>query len=283
MIPTLPENRGEATGALELSPRYEDITQDGRLILTAMMPGLGCVWRKMRDDLGGFDSVIAKGIIPILRRVIIVGDVGPTSVNVPIAFEGQFRLMREKGGERLFCNMWLEARAQRATTFGPPPAKDAPRELVGRVFAEHVVTKPFAPPADRKVSLDDLASIPTFAALLHEDYEFLSAESLVDGATLAPAAEISFGMMHTDSNQHVNSLVYPRMFEEAVVRHRTNLSNLCARAVEMRWRKPFFAGDRASIALAMTDERTAVGTFGKAPAANGGDSKPHCAMRLTLG
>ena len=99
-------------------------------------------------------------------------------------------------------------------------------------------------------------------------------------------------MLHTDSNQHVNSLVYPRLFEEAAVtravdRERTRAAPgtdlrsqlLLARTFELRYRKPFFAGDRATIRLAFPDAATAVGAF---VPATGDPQKPSTTVAMTL-
>ncbi len=275
MIPPLPESDGEGTGTAELRPRYEDITQDGRLVLTSMMQGIGAsVWRAMSKQIAP-EAFAKEGILPILRRLVIVGEGGPASVNLPVEYEGTWRFAREKGGDRIFLLMWMEARAPVASTYGPRPEKDAPRVRVGRIFAEHVVTKPFAPPAERKVTrLPDATGVAPVPRLEHA---FETAEALVESASLESAGEVAFGMMHTDSNQHVNSLVYPRVFEEALVRRGIG-AKLLSRAIEMRWRKPFFAGERAAIQIAMTSETSAVGTL-SAP----GESKPRCAIRMQLG
>ena len=90
-------------------------------------------------------------------------------------------------------------------------------------------------------------------------------------------------MMHTDSNQHVNSLVYPRLFEEAVVERAFDpearvpgAESLLVRAIDIRYRKPFFAGDRASIALAL-EGAAATGAF--VPA---GADRPSCTIAADL-
>jgi hypothetical protein len=292
LLPARPRVDETERGAAELRPRYEDITQDGRVALTALMPGLGATgWsaieRTHKSALGYFRR---EGILPILRRLVLVGGDGPFSVHAPLAFDGCFRLARERGGDRLFLNMWMDADAPVATTFGPPPAPDAPRALAGRAFAEHVITRPFAPPAERKVTRLDAPGFELREGEQHE-HTFEPAESLLSSSgsgsgsgsasppALEDAGDILFGMMHTDSNQHVNSLVYPRLFEEALVRRVANPA-LLARAVELRWRKPFFAGDRARLRLAMLDDRTAVGTFTPASSTDG---RPSCVVRMTLG
>jgi hypothetical protein len=200
---------------------------------------------------------------------VAVGEDRSVSVNGSIHYTGAFRFAREKGGDRLFANMWVEAHAPIASTNGPRPSKDAPRELVGRIFAEHVLSRPFAAPAERRVTSLDGPGLP---AIPEDEHPFESAESLVEsaGAPLEDAGDVPFGMMHTDSNQHVNSLVYPRVFEEAAMRRLMQDARisraagierpheLLARAVEMRWRKPFFAGERARIRMRFAEGAGAV-------------------------
>lgn len=280
-IPPLPPARGyEGTGKAEVAPRYEDITQDGRVVLTSLMPGVGfAVWRELLSKMPALETFRTQGILPILRRLVICEGpgAGPFSVHVPFSFEGTWRLARERGGDRLFVNMWVDAFAPVAHTLGPPPERDAERVLLGRIFAEHVVTRPFGPPAERKVTrLDPASGLPEIP---EDEHDLLPHEGLVpSGTALTPAdpPTFTFGMMHTDSNQHVNSLVYPRVMEELVVRRHGD-AKLLARAVEMRWRKPFFAGDRARVALAI-DGAHAFGTF--APEAS--PDRASCVIAMTL-
>ncbi|MEA2750522.1 MAG: hypothetical protein QOI41_4665 [Myxococcales bacterium] len=260
MIPPLPPPRGPGQdgGTASIPPRYEDITQDGRIQLTAMMPGLGAaVWRALLAQVPAIEIFREQGILPILRRLAAVAEDRPVSVNGSIHYTGSFRFAREKDGDRLFANMWVEAHARVGTTNGPRPAKDAPRELLGRIFAEHVLTRPFAAPSERRVTRLDGPGLPPIP---EDEHVFESAEALIAsaGGPLEDSGDFPFGMMHTDSNQHVNSLVYPRVFEEAALRrlvHDTRIVNvpkpheLLARAVELRWRKPFFAGERATIGM----------------------------------
>ncbi len=285
-IPPLPPERGfESSATTELRPRYEDIAQDGRVQLTALMPGLGAVWRALGSSKM-LETFRAQGVLPILRRLVIVGEKGPFSVEAPIHCSGTWRLAREKGGDRIFADMWMDAYAPIGSVFAPPE-RGAERVLVGRVYAEHVVTRPFAPPAERKVTRLDAPGLPPVP---EDEHALEEAEDLVAGHSLERVAEHVFGMMHTDSNQHVNSLAYPRLFEEAVVRtlaQRPDVrdpSSLFARAVELRYRKPFFTGERASIALHAEPVSSgpyrvaAVGAF----APSGGAPKPSCTLAMWL-
>jgi hypothetical protein len=290
VIPEVPPARGPGQdgGKAKLLPRYEDITQDGRIQLTSLMPGLGAsVWRALLSQIPAIDTFRAQGILPILRRLVLVGEDRSVSVNVPVEFVGSFRFAREKDGERLFANMWLEARAPIGSTHGPDPAPDAESVRVGRIFAEHVLTRPFAPPAERKVTRLDAPGVPPVP---EDEHVFESAEALLEsaGGPLESAGDFTFGMLHTDSNQHVNSLVYPRVFEERVMQKLVQDARipsphlLMARSIELRWRRPFFAGERATIAMRVSEEPgegfecAATGAFGA------GGPKPSAALKLLL-
>jgi hypothetical protein len=252
--PIRPERGYEASASVKLRPRYEDITQDGRLQLTALMPAVGSLWKSL-DTTGVVDQLRAQGVLPILQRLVIRGERGPFSVNVPIQCSGTWRIAREDGGDRIFLDMWLEARAPHASTLGPAPSADAELALVGRVYVEHVFTRPFAPPAERKVTRLDLRGFPS----VPEDARpFASAEALFAEHRLLPVRRHRFGLMHTDSNQHVNSLVYPRLFEEAVAEEEPGL---LAEALELRYRKPFFAGDPAVLSVAHVGQGVSLGAF----------------------
>ncbi len=74
---------------------------------------------------------------------------------------------------------------------------------------------------------------------------------------------VCFGAMHTDSNQHVNSLVYPRLFEEIAMRH-LGRPHALARTVDVRFRKPSFIGDKLNVAITLWEHgglMHASGTF----------------------
>jgi acyl-CoA thioesterase FadM len=56
--------------------------------------------------------------------------------------------------------------------------------------------------------------------------------------------------MHTDSNMHVNSLVYLRLFEEAALRRFVALgrgAQFLGRTVDLVYRRPCFAGQTVRV------------------------------------
>src|SRR5579859_289116 len=225
--PDVPE-RAEGDSPL----RYEDVSQDGRVMLLALPHTIGdVIWRKILAH-----HPLAKsgreGIVSILTRMIIdcsVGSAsecgaGPIGVGKPLRADGRFQLAHTTDAnetvDRLMLNMWCTAWAPRGRTFGPPPPGAGEPIAVGRVFAEHVLTRLFAPPAERKV-LTLPSGIPPVRWQWRDHAAVLAlpeGAAWLDEEFVADPAEMVFGLTHTDSNQHVNSLVYPRLFQEAALR-----------------------------------------------------------------
>jgi hypothetical protein len=302
-IPAEPETADAPRGSGRISLRYEDVAQDGRAALVALPQALGeSVWRAMLRNHPADAVMRAEGILPILSRLVIVGEDGPCSVDRPLEATGTFEpacgLGPDGEVERLYLNMWARVEGPRARTFDPQPERAGERQLVGCVFGEHVFTRPFSPPAARKVTTLTLPGLParpervyaarSLAALLDAPADATPLDAASDTDELA----ITFSLSHTDSNQHVNSLVYPRLFEDAATRRlaqRGVARPVLARAVELLYRKPFFAGERARIVLRVfrgEGHFHAIGAFyaddalrdGR-PAAN---ARPHCVVRMLL-
>jgi hypothetical protein len=118
-------------------------------------------------------------------------------------------------------------------------------------LAEHVLTRPLAVAGDRRVTSLDFGGAPPTHGTLPALPRFESISAMPEGATpLEPAMRLdpvplAFGLVHTDSNRHVNSLVYLRLFEEAALRRFVAIgrpSVVLGRAVDIVYRKPCFAG-----------------------------------------
>ncbi|HVY44774.1 MAG TPA: hypothetical protein VHB21_02800, partial [Minicystis sp.] len=229
----------------------------------------------MRRDIGR--ALAREGILPILSRLVMETGEGPIAVRGALDGEGAFQLAHAASPsgevERIVLNLWVELAGKRGRTHGPPPPGAGERISVGRVFAEHVFTRPFAPADARRVvrlpppepAAGDGADATTFSlwgpdGVPPARHAFAPAESLLelpDGADALDAAlevdpaPVVFGLGHTDSNQHVNSLVYPRLFEAAALRrvaaHGLDVARL-PRSIEVGYRKPAFAGERAVVA-----------------------------------
>jgi hypothetical protein len=293
-VPRLPEappvaalDRGTGTYRL----RFEDLSQDGRILFETIVASLGAsVWRPLLEKHPLTAALQADGVRPIFTRLVIVGSDARLSLADPLSAEGIYELACEpdaQGGvARMYLNMWTEIWGiGRAGTPG-----EGERLLAGRFFAEHVLTRPLAPLERRRVT--EVPGVPRPKA----EYRQPAREDLLalpEGATwLEPEARIDpspavFGLMHTDINQHVNSLVYPRLFEEAGLRRLRELgkdATLIGRSLEVSYRKPFFAGQAAKLRLRAFASGDGLGVAGVFEDASGDEAggKPHAYVRIVL-
>jgi hypothetical protein len=214
-------------------------------------------------------------VIPILTRMVVVGTDTPVSVRKPVSFTGCFQMAHtvDAAGapNRIVLNMWTHGEAPVGRTHGPPPEHAGELRPIGRVFAEHVFTRLFAPASERKVlalDVDGKPHVPPARYDWHEPAALLApppAAALLDDALAPDEVALAFGLMHTDSNQHVNSLVYPRLFEEAALRRfaaRGQKTQVLARTLEVAYRKPCFAGDRVRVWLQAFSQAGTLGAIG---------------------
>ncbi|WP_437676005.1 hypothetical protein [Sorangium sp. So ce131] len=295
--PSVPEHQ-QAAAVMHL--RFEDVSQNGHVMLDALPYGLGpALWAKLIRTSPIAELASAQGVIPILTRCIIEGGEGPIAARDPLELRGLYQLAHTEDAaaevSRLVLCMWLTATGRRGRTYGPPPPGAGEPIPVGRVFAEHVFTRPFAAPGDRKVLRFEHPGLP---AVPPDRYTWRSPEALMglpEGAepldaepTLDPIS-VAFGLDHTDGNQHVNSLVYPRLFAEAALRQLAAYGRstaLLARKVEIAYRKPCFAGMRARILVRTFELGGALGALGafvpdppEESAGGAPDARAYCYIR----
>jgi hypothetical protein len=263
--------------------RFEDIAQDGRIVLPAMQHLLGATtWPDLfRHPWAG--TLRDQGIVPILTFVEIENGDGPFSnVGTIVEATGRWELghvldANKDKVERLLVAMWVDAQANIGSTYGPPPPRAGELAFAGKIYAEHVVTRLFAPPAERKITRLDVEGLdPVPPKVLA--YTVPESVSVLP-TTARPIAEgessIAFGVTHTDGNHHVNSLVYARMFEEAVLRL-PGFSDVHGRKVRVGYRKPFFAGSTAQLRVRAFEDGGRKGACGTFDA--GGKSHVHVTM-----
>jgi hypothetical protein len=254
-IPALPPDGPRSTGRVSL--RFEDVTQDGRLVLEALPTVLGpTMWRGLLDASPEFRACYANGVVPIMSRLVIEGAGGPFSANRRVEAEGSYRIARVPDG-RFMLEVWADLHALIGHTHLPadPQAKRVP---AGRVLAEHVFTRPFAPEGERRLTALDFPGAPTVTETRSSPPPFESVASLPAGAiALDPAPRVDgvpivFGIVHTDSNMHVNSLAYLRVIEEAALRRFVELgrgSLVLGRSIDIAYRKPCFAGQTMRVVM----------------------------------
>lgn len=282
----VPEDRAKAPLLL----RYEDVAQDGRVRLEALPPGLGeTVWRGIVEHRADAKAMLRTGTIPILTRLVVESTDDPIAVG-HLASDGRLQLAHSVDAagavDRVFFNAWVDLAAPRGRTNLPPPDRAGEVVSVGRVFAEHVFTRPFAPPESRKVR-DLEGSVPPNR---WTSRPLSAAAVLPTGARALGEPWISdpfvFGLAHTDSNQHVNSLVYLSLFEEAVVCRLAEVGRspvVLARWIEIGYRKPCFAGDRVSMRFTLAEVDGGIGAFGVfVPTNDPLTDKPHAWVGMGL-
>ncbi len=265
-FPPLPEVPASHRAHAQSPLRYEDVSQDGRVMLLSLPHAMGlAVWQKLMVDSPVPRAAQHQGLVPLLTRLVIEGHGGPVSVRRPFEIDGGYVLGHtvDAGGEpnRILLATFAEVRAPRARTHGPPPDGAGTLDLVGKIYGEHVFTRPFGPPEARKVrrlELDGVPAVPPLRLPWMKHDDVLTPPAGATGLTELDAAvkddevPVLFGLMHSDSNQHVNSLAYPRIFEEAALRRLAQHgrgTRLIARYAEITYRKPCFAGERVRLLL----------------------------------
>jgi hypothetical protein len=292
-VPDVPRDQ-RASGVLFM--RYEDIAQDGRVLLTGLPQAVGLVvWRKLISNHAITQARNKDGVIPILTRLVVEGGGGPVSVMRQLEAQGGFQLAHtvDAAGKvnRIVMNIFVGVDGTIARTAGPPPENHGQPVHVGRVFAEHVFTRLFAPPDQRKVLSLAAEGVPAVPPARYDWTPPESSQELPPGATWledAPSpdeAALEFGLTHTDSNQHVNSLAYPRLFEEAGLRRLARLgesTRVLARFVDIAYRKPCFAGDRMRFVLRAFRLGDRTGCVGRLVPDADHAARPHTYVRMAF-
>jgi hypothetical protein len=220
--------------------RYDDAAQDGSLKVDAMPHFVGASWAGLYAKTELADACNRDGIVPILTRLTALRTARPISVVAPI--EARSAMTIGRAGERWLLVFDLELHAREGRTFG---AETGERRKVGRVRAEHVFTRPFGPPERRKVTALPVepSDVVTFEWRSPDELASLPAGDPRTSGELRK----TFELRHTDPNQHVNSLVYPRAFEAAALSAIAEPGKLLASAFDIHFRKPCFAGEVATI------------------------------------
>lgn len=292
--PPRPDLPADAVATASFPLRYEDVAQDGRMMTTAIPPAIGwTVWKQLLGNHPAAKAMQATGLVAILSRLTVDGSDEPIRLDSPVEATGAYQLahsLRDGAVDKLFLDMWVEVRGRRGRLFPPEPAGDP--VVAGRVFAEHTFTRLFAPPDQRRVTRLDLPGLPAVPPAQRGFSPPSTAMELPAGAQpldddyVADEATTVFGLDHTDSNQHVNSLVYPRLFAEAALRrlaaHGQRRPGL-VRAIDLAYRKPSFAGDQVRVHLRAFRLDGRLGAAGFVADAADPDRRPRCAARLLLG
>ena len=299
-LPDFPEVPPEQRTEGAVFMRYEDVAQDGSLKVGGMPAAIGlvCMGKLWFKTQASRDSS-PIGIVPILTRIGMQTTGGPLSVRKKVEVDGAIQLghTRDAGGEvnRLLVNAHAELYAPIGRTHPPQPANAGERIHVGRAFAEHVFTRPFAPAGERKVHAlpsAEGAFVPERALPFREAIRTLALPpeaTFLEPALALDPTQLSFGLSHTDSNQHVNSLVYPQLFEDAALRRLMDLGHdttaLLVEVIDVAFRKPCFAGQRMYVWLRAFSQRGKLGAVAYLGPEGCAPERAHtvCALRFRHG
>ncbi|MEO8843090.1 MAG: hypothetical protein ABI591_29245 [Kofleriaceae bacterium] len=270
--------------------RYEDLTQTGSLMPIALPSTMSPLWRDVLTEHPGARNALKQGVIPILTRMVLVSVDQPIHVNRAVEVRAGFELAhdRDAAGEvtRLFMNVWTSVRGAAGRI--SPNSKPGGPALAGHLFAEHTFTRLLAPPDQRKVTRLEVEGYPNVPTALHHPPAPATAQEPPAGARwidelLPDTTPYQFTLDQTDSNQHVNSLVYIRMFLDAVNRRLASAGHrgkLRSRAVDIAYRKPSFAGDAVRAQLRLYEGPDGLGAAGFIA---GDDAKPRVYVRVAIG
>lgn len=283
-----PDEIGPSSARFET--RYEDLTQDGHVKLTALPPAIGraCfgqLWAEHPLSILG-----KRGVLPILSRLSI--EIEPVAARLLGSLEGRggLTLAHERDDAEQVSALFLNAHADVWAIARRSHAEEPRRQVrVGRVFGEHVFTRPHAPREQRKVLAFE---VPGHPALPEQRYRRTAfAETLcVPSKARALEAEWSpdvapwvFGLTHTDGNQHVNSLAYIKLFEDAALRRLARLGrplHVLARSVHVHYRKPAFAGQQLQCTLQAYATRDGDAVVGYLSEPGAPAERAHCSVRM---
>ncbi len=284
-LPQIPDVAEVVRAKATLAMRYEDVCQDGRLMTIGMPHALSSLWR---ESIRAMPIWAARkvGIIPILAQMWMRGTDERVHVGKPSHCEGEALLAHTKDEAGNVGRIVLDMRARlygtRGTVLGPEPEGDGEVVLCGEVFARHVFTKLFAPPGDRRVRKLEVPGVPDVPPC---EVSWIDVSAMLpappDATWIDPEPrkaryEPRFGPQHCDSNQHVNSLVYPRLFEDAAQVRFGEIGagyDKLSREVALNFRRPFFAGQRCVLSLQAFRDGETLGVDGNVV---GDGEKTHC-------
>ena len=272
--------------------RYEDVTQDGRLKVCFLPHAMGTAgWRTLLRD-HPIRELATQGILPILNRLWVRATDEPVAVGPGYTARARLQLAhtQDEAGNtnRILMHLMSEVFAPRGRTYGPAPTGAGERVKVGDLFAQHVFTRPFGAPEERKVlelAHPRLPNIPEFVARWCPGHALL--DDAPEDAAWQPPIHRRLGLRDTDSNQHVNSLVYPHLFEEAALAATDSPEpSLLLREIELSFRRPTFAGSEVAIHTRYWSEgqsRRGDGSISDTSARpEPGHTKPFCTARFRL-
>jgi hypothetical protein len=277
----------------QFSIRYDDLTQHAQIKLVTMQLALGRVCMEKLWSKHPLFETRRQGIAAILSRMQLESEPVAVSFGSPLEARGFIEIAHERDRSGEVSALFMNATAE---IWGLPSRRDpaidpSTRQLVriGRAFGEHVLTKPYGPPSERKVLRFDVAGQASIPPAEHsrvrvaQNLQLPAAASALESEFSPDEVDWVFGLTHTDLNQHVNSLVYARLFEDAALRRASRLGrggDWIADKISLCYRKPSFAGERMICMLRAYEEGEHLGAVGYLGPAGTPLDKAHCSVHL---
>ncbi|MCA9577362.1 MAG: acyl-CoA thioesterase [Polyangiales bacterium] len=292
-VPDVPEAQ-RTRAAFPL--RYADVDQTGALKFTALPLALErCGWDHVMQPGAPMERLAREhGTLAILTRFRMRCGTGPISVSDPVEGHGAFTWSHTADdndtANRILFTIFASLSGKVGHTHGEPPPNAGDPVALGAVEAEHVFTRPFGAPKDRRVmSLPEgcgLPSVPGPRATWRVPARLVIPPDDARRLDREPrlARRVLFGLTHTDSNRHVNSLVYPALFEEMALERLHDLGvatgDLQLRDLEIAYRKPCFAGERVEVMVQALRSGERFGAVGSFVPLDREDRRPSCYVQV---
>jgi hypothetical protein len=296
-LPDYPDVLSSQRTQRDVYMRFEDVSQDGALKVGSMPAAIGLVpmgklWFKTQLSR----DTRPQGLLPILTRLAMQSTGGPVAVHSPFEADGSYQLAHtrdaQRNVDRILLNCFVDLHAPLGRTYAPRPNAPGPSALVGRAYAEHVFTRPWNPPGERKVIALPTADGPLVPGPTIAFRDAISTLNVpepvtwIDPQLRLDPTPLTFGLTHTDSNQHVNSLVYPSLFEDAGLRRLLDLDYdtraLLVDYIDVAFRKPCFAGQRMYIWVRAFEHLGKPGIVGYLGPTECEPNRAHCFCALTF-
>jgi acyl-CoA thioesterase FadM len=292
-VPDVPEaHRSRA----EFPLRYADVDQTGALKFSALPLALErCGWDHVMRPGEPMEKLAREhGMLAILTRFRMRCGGGPISVTAPVEGRGAFTWSHTTDDNdavnRILFTIHATVTGRVGQTHGEQlPSAGEPVSL-GAIEAEHVFTRPFGDRSNRRVhALPEgcgLPSVPEHRATWRVPARLTTPPDDARRLDREPrlARRVLFGLTHTDSNRHVNSLVYPALFEEMALERLDDLGVATAalqlRDLEIAYRKPCFAGERVEVMLQALRRGDRFGAVGSFVPVGREDRRPHAYVQV---
>src|ERR1700722_7309755 len=96
MLPPVPEVPAEQRGTGTYRLRFEDLSQDGRILFEPVVASIGAsVWRPVLEKHPVSVTMQAHGVRPIFTRLALEGTSARLSLGDPLTAEGAYQLAYE--------------------------------------------------------------------------------------------------------------------------------------------------------------------------------------------